>query len=1786
MAKPLVPGELGFYPLAQESAAVDKMSQVLAGTTELVSNPGLVQALVNGNATVQQSQAIDTFLTGLKAERSVALASQGNGQYGGGTKIALSQDEQNALRAMGVSFDSVLYTKQDALNDYAKHLESTSGATIKRDAQGNVVVQNGILQVDQTPNEEHHHKGWSFGRAFHDVTHNPITGAGGDVLSGVVKGWNVITSGGPPTVSGSDADVQRFMKQQAEAKDAGYDADNPFSMIAFRATGHSHGDTTAIANDWDTKNAGMFGWDGSEAVSQAEKFTRDPKQWRQDILNDPKYKDNPASAARSLQEIGGSQQFHDLVSRVNSEKATIGNTIANTLGIDPVKHPALYNWSAAGFDVAASFALDPTVLAIGGLSNLRKAQLAIHDLTDMNGLARVLDRSTTSRIPILNARLKAQNSVKQFAEHFGPELLKAEAADDTVRMGQLYGQANAANPALAKLLPDIMGKNAIQVHTEETAFQHVLEKDYGGSIDETAKDLSSAREGLSYLDARRLVQENIQKEASHFVGRPIYRAVEKGELPFVYDSAEPLNTYDKLADYIISKNGLMRLSIGRNAIETTLMPGAVSQYGLRALRGNIASWQIGRDIQRGEKITDRLQALKIADPIKFKTLIGEKDLAKMDPQADDAYDLETGARLSPDEKVVIEGLPSQNRALTGTERGLAKINIRRYGTPTIPTIAGQAIGLAHPAAIAARSRLAAARFSNFLPRTTNINLMDASGLEIGNRMARTYLTKGDAALWTAQYALGDGGTRETLIQGLIDQLGNASGMTRTEQGRAMLGAAKTPDVGQIYTHTGNELTINGQKFGLHLGQMRTNYRIMGFGEMQHEAAKVGLISGTLGRFIGNKYADAFGALWRLGALSRPTTAIRAAIESWLNATVKGMGLEGLKSKAFLVEHRMLQGQTFGRTRFGNAMGSFFPTAKVGDFYRHTLIRGMTDEEKTIALEDFPDVVPDMAAQFTVEHMRAEIDPLGANDAGAIARDGLNPALLQFDAAKDLKWGKGGKIREGYRLQPTDGVEGADRYATALAVAVNKSPNVSKAIIMALRNPDDPEGVAGVVRAMDAPEIRNLRNLSPWGKYYWKDGETDGTLAKTKEQVELGKRQLAQAQIDDMKYMFQSRNGDTLTLVQQYILDNNKAPDARWLLDNLSDDNRPTAALAPVFVGKPANGLLGFLNGLTSWEGKFYQWAVERPIQRTTTAPLFGAAYVDEKIALKGFQKQIAEQLGEEAANNTVKGIATQRAWERVALMVDDPQLKSQMDIIGRNFFAFSRATTTMVRRWGLTFYQNPAAARRMMLAWEGAVHSGMVYTDQNGQKMFTFPGSGAMMSALQELMSNVPAFKDVAMYPTADITGKVTQIIPGSANPFQFSMSPVITIPMTKVTQMFPDSHAIWDEINTTMNGQYAAQGIKATLEPTLVRGFFQMEDDTRNGLLSSAMMGTIANLSAAGLVPKKDATSDEQDKFLSRVKDGTRSALFIRAIFAPFLFANPGNVQQGVHPADYPYAVTGAKNLDAEYKEIVDDVGGDLGRAQQIWLALHPDAIAYTVPKSYAAVNKASLPATAASLDWVQQHQGFLKKYKSIGAYFIPPNTTGDPFSMQAYQAQIESGLRVRKTPEEFYKDVRSAGADNQYFAMQDMYHTDKNNALAEGNKQLADILDAKWTEWKRQFSALNPIWADKRAGAETLRLDAQDKLNSLTNMVNANEVPKSMPKAVVSNMIQAYKDYEDFIHSYPGQDDQTLAMHSQAASRFINYMSGVVSAHPEVTSLYNGIFRQLDSNLETVAVITGGQA
>lgn len=57
--------------LKANADAMDRLSRIVTGNDHLVAEPGLVQALVQGNATPEQAGAINQFVGGLKAEQAV-----------------------------------------------------------------------------------------------------------------------------------------------------------------------------------------------------------------------------------------------------------------------------------------------------------------------------------------------------------------------------------------------------------------------------------------------------------------------------------------------------------------------------------------------------------------------------------------------------------------------------------------------------------------------------------------------------------------------------------------------------------------------------------------------------------------------------------------------------------------------------------------------------------------------------------------------------------------------------------------------------------------------------------------------------------------------------------------------------------------------------------------------------------------------------------------------------------------------------------------------------------------------------------------------------------------------------------------------------------------------------------------------------------------------------------------------------------------------------------------------------------------------------------------------------------------------------------------------------------------------------------------------------------------------------------------------------------------------------------------------------------------------------------
>lgn len=1794
--------------------AFDHLSRMVSGNDQLVAEPGLVQALLENNATPQQAGAVNQFLVGLKAEQKVQNATG---------KIQLSQSEQGALDAMGVNYRPVLYTPQDAKTALTQQMAAKGyqpvlddKGQVKTDAEGNPLAE----KIPQ----KHSGGGWtsSVGSFFSHVGHAvavPFKYVGkeasalyhGDLYPGQQHLPGQSNAFTPEKLSKDLTEATTFLQaagrdtnpaapgyfddqaiNNATASKLGYDPGSFFSMAAFEAHGYARHDTSDLSEKY-----------GNDAVVDAGVYAADPKKFVDQIVSDTSL--SPEQAAAKIAGVS-SDDFQNLVKQVNARKNDVGSTLASDIGIDPVKHSALFTAVSTSANLAAMIAMDPLNIGLTAYSAGLRTSAAIKDLTDAGGVARVFDRTVSTGT---GAR-RSQGALQDMVDHSN-QLREAITAGENSRAAALSAKIQA-NP-FGGLAGDFLGEDQIL-------------------------GIRSGYEGLS------------GEEATKLIG--------KGDLPFVTGKAEALDTYDKAVNYLASKSALLRLTGGHAPVEASVMPGALSSRFYRDIKGTLQSWSAGRSTTVAVQDASRFIDSALADPGKLEFALNERLLTHAMPSEADAIDVLTGKVLSAEQKLTEaraaqaaaehaaeqsdpriaklfakakgtnfapeadafrakadtlinkgedvqdartaassaeSGLASAKRAreqaaiesdladnlvITDSGRGFLRGNRLRYGLAEAPeSKVGKALSI-YTLGTARRAGLLAARFTNWLPRNTYIDITQDGSGDVVRKMARTYMTSGDSNMLALRWAMGDLETRKTIVQGLKDQIGHAAGLSRTKAGQEMMAKWKVNAENENYLAFGDGFKdANGVHAGMYPGQIQTRFSLPSFGAIHKAAAKIGVFEGTMGRLMGTTPVERLMIQWKLGALFTPVTAMRANLESWLNAHAEGLFLRGARAKAVLRDAGRLDYAEVSRSAPIDKILSFAPLQAAGRAYRSVLMRGMSEDEARAILEMPEDLLHAYIHEQAAFHYAMNMDPGGVSEITAAAAAGFKAGKVRY---KDGQVLGEGVHRVGYEVtDEIDGANGANLYAHNLALRINKAPNVAKALIERLR---DPELEADhVVAALESGAAKAIMKDSMFGKTYLTSSGKQ-VRAVTDAEKTLGKQQWADKLTEDFRHVVTGRNGQVQEKLLKYVDTHGKAPDADWILKNITKQNRPETLLKPIIQAVPGKaGVGGLVQEILDKEGRGYQWMVERLIQRHSTSPLFAASYAKSKVGLEDFkQGLIAQGFSKEAAERTVSSIAAHQGWERVARMLDDPHMKSQMDVVGRSFFAFSRATTMMLRRWGGTFWRNPQQARRYMLAGEAAIHSGLVYKDETtGQWMFHFPASGVAQEVLLHAMNTVPGFRGAFLFPTSDFTGRVGSIIPGSGNPLQYQTNPMVSLTGRSLASLVPTHRELFDMIDRKLNGSSGqGQGFFATLTPNL----YKKVADTgllpggSDAVVSSATVGSLYNLYAAGMVPDANASPTEVDDFMGRLQTGIKNQLFLRAVlgaFSPASITTPDN-ENDSSKADKAYALIGAQGLRDEYKMILNQTDGDVARATAIWTALHPDKTVFTESGSQATASRAVMPATQVALNWMNDNHSFLQKYKSVGAYFLPEKSAKDPYSQAAYRAQLEEGLRERKTPRAFLEDAYVASAAAVYYPMYDKYQADLAQAKASGNEQLAAQHRQDWAVWSNNFKETHQTFkAHTEASAENIA-KAQGQFADLKSMIHNKDVPGGMATAL-RGMVVAYDNYQSFTRLHPGTTNADSAAKASARSMLQDYLSSVITAQPELTDLYNGVFRPLSGyNLE----------
>ncbi|HZY33196.1 MAG TPA: hypothetical protein VFE75_05490 [Rhodanobacter sp.] len=1728
---------------AADTSSIDDITDLVAGNDYFTQHPETITGLLAAKATKQQAQAINMFGLAQRAGAQAVLAQRANVQ------IALSGQQQQAAGAAGVNL-------------------------------GNSVS-------NQKPAAAKPSGGWGIGRVWHDVLHNPVTNSIGKAGNQAMASAGLLAQGVADVFTGigsthfsakygitNDKIAALIEHSDKQVKAAGYDPSNPLSVYAYQASGNATLDLSDMYQQHDPALVDQaiqaadnpHGVQGlADAIFANPDLTDSQKVQQVQALNDPKFK--------------------TMVFTVLGRRSSPGNLA--TEGIDMEKHPVAKMLTAGAIDTAVAFAIDPTNVGLAGYKVFTMSKVALDAAGDTEKIYAVYSGAQKG--------IKATQSRRGIQTVIDNTKAIREAKDEQ-SIAVAYSNLRNLTPQLQHLAEDFMNQKEITVlhHSGEVV---VKAGEPITSMEAAAQYLSSnvgmarllvgkAPAEIGYMPGQ-LSRFGAKTVRASLAAKMTARGVKK-----INSAAIDLDKAGMAARILARPGDAADVATGKVVDSfddgTDAESAAILASKARATALGKATFESRKGLGPSALYNrSKLFAQRIGSFMPKDTTFDVEDpnLAEKVFQYSNGYLTRSHANLmaakiiggnEADKKAILSGLALQvaHAAGLGTTDGGRQMLEDMERAFTRENYSTTAPKLMDPNTLEERD------FALF-PSDTSQVLSMPSFQEIQKNAAKIGIWESTIGrAFTHQLADETG----KLIK--VGWLSTFSNVIRNA-GEDLFGAFVDGKYGQtrMAKHAlalGGNLPkrLSGRIAAKTPGVRRVQVSLARVGRLWHQAninaddPRTGaefLMRDNFKEVLKNIYDNYIA--WHVGSNVDPN-----GIQMTSDITAAGLLPKRFRIKRAGFGTYDTEGE-IGATRLSQSLARIFNGNRE---LAQTILDHLAPRSESVTRSE---VVPHAApvAKALDERVRDAYYELATPTADDpepmvslarlrralpdVPRDELDGAL------KRIAREEGNLIPEANQKMLTQEERdaaiqhgGQEKHL----VTMRHRPPTEPAVADSIGDEALPVTEDDVIAALLAdPKTKRMVRAN-----VFRDADGVDRKAVTDAEKAMAIRQLAQHQIHEIGTLIANPDGRVNAKLLEK-LRSGDAPSADWIMNNLTDADRPVSVLAPHYEPvPPEEGVTGLVAKLADIAGEGYKQLVENAIARVSSLPIFTANYAKSRVLLRSWEQRAIEGgLTPEAADREAMNIAMQMAWQRTANKIDDPTLRTHMDIVGRNFFAFSRATTAFIRRWGLRTVQDPAAMRRAFMVMEAGQRTGIFYTDANGQKQFTFPGSGMAINALLKAghAMHLPGFVNVPGV-VPNLGGKVAFLSPGLSNPLQMSFTPMVNIPARLLEKLHPQSQQTFDQIDAFFNGSQGPgqQHWYSELLPTAVKKFTDaLSTDDKDSLNADATRAAILSLEAAGHGPPQDADPAKMAAWLQNVQTTIKNQLLVRAMFGFFSPAPPGipTEENDATQADWMYRLNGIHGLDDEYKQIINDTGSP-AEAAVLWAGLHPDKLIFTVPTTTNSTKSAVFSATKASQDWINHNLGFMKDFKGVAAYFIPQATQDGKFDLGAYNAELELGLRQHKSTAEFLTDVMNADSANEYYK-----NLDAKNAYIAKDPANATAIRSAWSDWQAQFMAAHPVFAQNQTDYSQAAATAQGQLQTLRRMVQANGLPASVPVAEVKQMLAAYDAYHGANKTMPGETNEATAYRASNAGAYNIWMHNMVAEHPELAGLFTGVFRTLDS-------------
>jgi hypothetical protein len=638
-------------------------------------------------------------------------------------------------------------------------------------------------------------------------------------------------------------------------------------------------------------------------------------------------------------------------------------------------------------------------------------------------------------------------------------------------------------------------------------------------------------------------------------------------------------------------------------------------------------------------------------------------------------------------------------------------------------------------------------------------------------------------------------------------------------------------------------------------------------------------------------------------------------------------------------------------------------------------------------------------------------------------------------------------------------------------------------------------------------------------------------------------------VSDVRNMVSRPDGtpnESLLAAMRSLDDGAIGPDLVMRADNLSVNDlielvdvrdRPQFVLGQMVDEVPTANSIKSFDKIWAWMGEQYA--------RVSREPIFIANYLEQRKLLRPYQQEMARLFGKDAARVKASRMATDRAYELTLSYTDNPRNRTLLAWNTRNVARYYRATEDFARRALRVGKNYPQGFWKIGLTYDALEDTGFVFSDENGEKYFVFPGTEMTINAVNWAIQRLPQFQDEGVLQmdsaSYEFRGYVRMLAP-SADPQQWLptlSSPISAIGVKSLMNAFP----AFNSLEQAILGEYAegADFWKSVLPSHANRMLALMDKDERYSTYSSAFKDAVQVSAAAGAMPAPDAPQEEWDNYSQGLSTLVTTLLVTRATLGFFLPAAPRLTANDV--SDFARE-GGVLNMDSAFREMIrvaQSEGSQNPFADGLVKYVETfglDAVPYSLSTSESndrfgsLAGLSSVAATEEGEKWVTEHSDLVSgKYKTASAWLMPRM---GKYSADQARWLRDAGFKIPASYSETFEKARIA--EGRYVLL-------SNRERAE-----ADIQAARARYYEAQVSG-------SAAGAE----EAWDVVRQLEDDWSA-----------VQKQIKAdYKGLEAF-----GTTTETIELNNESRKRLLD-----IEVRPMLAYIFNDRDRPVPPGAQNMA-------